>query len=244
METTLVKGLSVLSTLSLADQPLGVSALAEELALNKSNVHRLLNTLIALDYVEQIPSTKKYAPTLKAWELGSLVVGRHPLRRAAKPILREIFAATSRTAFVAALTGSELLYIDAIESATGFRSSTRLGMRTPVGFTAAGKILLAFQPEPEDLLDRAMAQAPERTDIDRAAVLAELPALRAQGYATSLSGWTPTHNSLAVAIPSQSGPPAAALGLSGVPNHLDLQDVGNLVETLADGAVRIAQNLL
>lgn len=243
METSLVKGMNVLSALAHSGEPMGVSSLAEALSLNKSNVHRLLNALVELGYVEQIPSTRKYAPTVRIWELGSAVVDRHPLRRASRPVLREFFGRTGKTVYVAQLMGAEILYIDAIESVIGFRSGTRLGSRTPLGFTAAGKIILAYQPDPELLLREAMELASPEHELDPETVMAELELCRSKGYGTSQSGWTATHNSLAVAIPSASGPPTAALGVTGVPSHLDLRDVGELVSLLSDSSVRIAESL-
>ncbi len=46
MEKSLVKALRVMETLATGDGPRGVSDLAAELGCHKSNVHRILTTLV------------------------------------------------------------------------------------------------------------------------------------------------------------------------------------------------------
>ncbi|WP_334249356.1 helix-turn-helix domain-containing protein [Bradyrhizobium symbiodeficiens] len=57
MDKAFIKGLRLLETLALSEQPRGVTDLASELKLTKSNVHRLLMTLQSQGYVRQIPHT-------------------------------------------------------------------------------------------------------------------------------------------------------------------------------------------
>lgn len=47
MDSTLIKGLTVLEHLAGSEAPRGVSDLARSLNLTKSNVHRTLQTLVA-----------------------------------------------------------------------------------------------------------------------------------------------------------------------------------------------------
>ena len=53
MNNTLVKGLQLLELLARSERALGVSDLAAKLALGKSNVHRLLQALVELGYVQK-----------------------------------------------------------------------------------------------------------------------------------------------------------------------------------------------
>ena len=45
--------------------PSGLLDISNELELNKSTVHRILNSLICMDYVKQDPDTSKYSLTFK-----------------------------------------------------------------------------------------------------------------------------------------------------------------------------------
>lgn len=63
------KGLILLQHLALCEGPVGVSELAGNLGLTKSNVHRLLQTLMSHGFVHQ-DAKSRYSPTLRYWELG------------------------------------------------------------------------------------------------------------------------------------------------------------------------------
>ena len=68
--------MSVLEFLARAGGPVRLSTIAEQLNLQKSNVHRLLATLTELGYVVQEPETGRYALTLRMWELGAAVIAK------------------------------------------------------------------------------------------------------------------------------------------------------------------------
>ena len=69
---------------------------AAKLKLTKSNAHRVLRTLVALGYVEQ-HEDGNYGPTLKAWELGNLLISRLDFVQVAKPHLRRLNETTGST---------------------------------------------------------------------------------------------------------------------------------------------------
>src|SRR4051794_27981178 len=100
MDTTIVKGLRVLESLAASDQARGISELAREINLNKSNVQRILGTLLALGYVQKDPTTSRYSATLRIWEVGVKVVHRNHVRRAAQGYLRALFEKLNESIFL------------------------------------------------------------------------------------------------------------------------------------------------
>jgi DNA-binding IclR family transcriptional regulator len=63
---------------------------ARQLGLTKANVYRLLSTLSALGYVKKGSDTSLYSPTLKLWEMGSMLVRDVDLVSVANPRLRRL----------------------------------------------------------------------------------------------------------------------------------------------------------
>ena len=114
MDTTIAKGLKLLNRMAQADAPVGVTAMAKEMGLEKSNVHRTLTTLLALGYVQKDVATSRYEPTLKLWELGMKVVTRHPVVRAARPFMQMLHQQTQETVHLTILDGSDNIYSDAV----------------------------------------------------------------------------------------------------------------------------------
>lgn len=213
LDTTLVKGLRILEALALSNEPQGVSTLSETLGIGRSNTHRLLKTLCATGYVSQEPGTRRYLPTLKNWEQGSLVVERSRLRRAAQPVLRRLHEETGEVEFLSVLHGSEILYVIKIDPVDHLATAARAGLRVPAIFTASGKVLLANQPDPEALINDIAARIPSIDTAQKKALLKEMETIRAEGCAHSVNGWTAHATSIAVAVPNANLPPVAAIGI-------------------------------
>lgn len=86
MNNTLVKGLQLLEVLSARDGgAAGISELAADLQLGRSNVHRLLQALVELGYVVKDGERGSYRASLKIWELGARALHRLDFREAAAP---------------------------------------------------------------------------------------------------------------------------------------------------------------
>ena len=81
MEQTVQKAMNLLEALVRSGQPRRLTELARQLGLTKPNVYRLLSTLSVLGYVKKDPDTSLYSPTLKLWEMGSMLVLCGPGRR-------------------------------------------------------------------------------------------------------------------------------------------------------------------
>jgi len=214
LDTTLVKGLRILEALAFSNEPLGVSTLSETLGIGRSNTHRLLKTLSATGYVSQEPGTRRYLPTLKTWEQGSLVVERSRLRRAAQPILRRLHEETGEVVFLSVLHGGEILYVLKIDPVDNLATTARAGQRVPAIFTASGKVLLAYQPDAEGLINEIAARVPSFDPQRKALLIKEMEEIRADGFAYSSSGWTAHANSTAVAVPNANLPPVVSIGLA------------------------------
>ena len=90
MEQTVQKALNLLEALVRSGQPRRLTELARQLGLTKPNVYRLLSTLSVLGYVKKDADTSLYSPTLKIWEMGSLLVRDVDLVSVASPRLRRL----------------------------------------------------------------------------------------------------------------------------------------------------------
>lgn len=91
LEKTFAKGLTLLETLVAMEEPASVTRLGNMLGLYKSNVHRLLRTLVDSGYVVQIEDGR-YMPSLRLTEMGEAVWAAIDLERLAGPALRDLAA--------------------------------------------------------------------------------------------------------------------------------------------------------
>lgn len=132
-----------------AQQPLALSELVQMTGWAKSTIHGILSTMVDCAMVEQNPFDGKYRLGYHLFELGSAVHHSWNAVTVSKPYLLNLVATLNESAYLARLTGDELLLADCAEPHIGFRVSSEAGTRMPLHCTSQGKAILAFHPESE-----------------------------------------------------------------------------------------------
>lgn len=143
------RALSIIEVLSDYEEGIGITDLSLKIDLHKSTVHRLLVTLINKGYVEQNPNTNKYKLTLKLFELGSKSIEKMDLRSVAKPYLQQLMELTNEVVHLVIKEGTDIIYIDKVESNNKIRMHSRIGTKSPMYCTSVGKAIMAHLPEVE-----------------------------------------------------------------------------------------------
>lgn len=241
MSQTVSKALKLLEALAVHTQPQGVTDLANELGLVKSNVHRLLKVLEEHHFVRQDRIGDGYECTLKLWELGSLVADRIDVRQIASPFMVSLAEQTLETVHLSVLDGSDVLYINKIDSAHPVRAYTRIGGRAPAYCVATGKALLAFEsPDTVDQMGRALTTYTDSTITDISALKKELACVRRLGYAINHGEWRETVTGLAAPIFTARSRPIAALGISGPIDRLRDSVLRDLTPVVVEHARQVS----
>ena len=128
----------------------GLSQITEALGLNKSTVHRMLASLIYMDYVKQDKFTGEYTPTFKTVELGQTILGRLDLPGRVRPYLQELSDSTGETVHLVRRDGTDVVYVDKIEPlhsrSDSIRMASQIGRRRPMYCAGVGKALMASMP--------------------------------------------------------------------------------------------------
>ena len=190
MSVTVEKALQLIEAMSRAGKPVGVSQLGRELEINKSTVHRLLETLVRHGYAQQEDDSGRYGLSVKLWEMGIGVVNGLTLSKIARPLLEAAALETGETAMLGVLNGREVLIIDKVDSLHPLQIFSPLGTRLPICNSAFGRVLLAFQPEA--FIDEAIAAFTPRTPfgIQTAESLRDdLARIREEGSSHSRDEW-------------------------------------------------------
>jgi len=243
MDRTIVKVFSLMELLAMSEQPMGVSAIAQQLQLQKSNVHRLLQTLKALGYVQQHTRSSRYSLTLKTWEFGMKVAGRNAIKRVALPFMRMLHQQHPEHVHLSVLIGSDILYLESISATFPIRAATPAGGRIPAIFPASGKALLAHSPMAREIVTDLIRTCPQAAGLDLETVMAELGDIASRGYATSISGWRVNVNSVAAPIVVSDGSAVAAVGISGPTERMPLDLLTKLSTAVMNTAAQIGEIL-
>jgi DNA-binding IclR family transcriptional regulator len=236
MDKTLIKGFAVLEMLIRSERPRGVAEIAREMDLQKSNVHRTLQTLQSCGYVASEGGL--YFPTMKVWELGSLVISRLDIKQVAGPVLATLARQSGESVHLSLLDRAEVIYIDKLEGSHPVRAYSQVGGRAPCFCVATGKVLLAFQPEEavHRIVSLGLARYTSRTITDREQLLRELGKVRANGHAVNRGEWREDVWGVAAPILNASGTVIAALGVSGPANRFQPKALRNLIPLVCAAA--------
>ncbi|MCW5575718.1 MAG: IclR family transcriptional regulator, partial [Burkholderiales bacterium] len=243
MDKTAVKVLRVFEYMCGQDSPLGVSTIAGKMHLTKSNVHRILRTLVSLDYVEQLDSGL-YRPTLKVWELGTLIVSRQDFLQVAKPHLRALNQLTGESIYLATLNGSEVVYLDVLDSKFPIRINAAIGGTAPPHASASGRLLLAYNPAfAEKYLEKALEKYTVKTLVRLPEVKRRLESIRQAGYSINDGEWREGVCGVAAPIHNAHQLGVAAIGITTLKERAGKQAMKRFTTMLRDVALRISREL-
>jgi len=236
---------AILRCFTKADSDLGVTTISKELGLHKSTVSRLLSTLQQEGYVERNPETGKYRLGLALVTLAGIVLERIDLRTVARPHLNKLAEATQETVNIVVLSGAECMNIGSAASPRPIQYVGRIGRRTPLHCTAAGKVLLAHAP-PEDLhtlLPETLPRFTQNTIVQRDILEDYLPDIRAQGYAVSDQEHQEGLSAIAAPIFDHTGRVQAAVTVSGPTFRMGPEKMGAFADAVRATAAEISAQL-
>jgi IclR family KDG regulon transcriptional repressor len=243
--SSVANAIRLIKVFSDEDYEIGISELGKRLALPKSTVHRLASTLIEGGMLEQSEENGKYRLGLVVFELGSLVRRKMDFSSEAKPFLMALREKTGETVHLAILDHSSIVYINCLESKQAIRMTLDVGMRKPAHSTAAGKVMLAFQPA--EVLAQVMADGlnehTANTIVDPDEFRQELAQIRARGYATADEENEVGVRSLAAPVRDHAGNVIAATSIAGPAQRLTKKILATFAPDVISAADAISARL-
>ena len=176
------KAARLLKFLGRAPHPLGVTELSRLSGTHKSTVSRMLRAMELEGLVVQDPLTAKFSLGPELTFLGVYRFERGGLAAMARPYLERLQAATRETVSLDIFDGEKVVALDWIQSDLPVSYRSDPARPGPIHCTAAGRVLLAYQPEEtiERVLGRPLSPCAGRTRTDPEAVWAELERVRRQ----------------------------------------------------------------
>lgn len=195
-----------------------LSDASEHLGVAHSTAHRLMAMLAYHGFVRQEPASRAYVAGPALVEIGLAAVRQLDIRRHARPVLESLAGSLGETVHLAVLEGSNVRYLDAVESSRALRVASRTGSALAANCTASGKALLAELTDQEVSAlfagPKSLTALTARSITTRSRLLAELRVIRARGCAINLEESEEGVASVAVAVRGPQRVPVAALVVS------------------------------
>ena len=204
----------VVDIVALSPRGLSLNDIARAAELPGSTVHRIVKSLVDIDYLGYDGETKIYRLGGRIDRLFHLSLGRGGLTTLAVPILKDLADELGETAFIGRLSDGKV-EIAALEMPRSAETTlVHPGSGLPLHATATGKVLLAHQTK--DFVDAALKRPLKRfqpgTIVDRRSLRDELLAIRERGYAVHDAEYDP--GVYAVAVPVLFGRSQAVFAMA------------------------------
>jgi IclR family acetate operon transcriptional repressor len=162
--------------------PLGIVQSSTDLP--KATLYRLLRTLVEHGLAEN-DSSGRYSVGPQVYRLAGAVYARWALPQAAREVLVALQQTAPETLHISSFRFGQLVYVEKLDAPHPYQMASRVGTGQSLHSSAIGKAILA-EMSPSDaaaaLGDHTLRSFTQSTLVDKEALLAALPAIRAIGY--------------------------------------------------------------
>lgn len=213
------RALHILLAFHDGETALSLSEISRRVGLSPSTTHRLLQTLLAHKFVEQLPNNQ-YSLGIRLLELGRLVQCSSELRQIATPAMRQLAATTGHTISLFVPSEDEALCLERISGRNPIQIlAVDVGGRLPLNCGAGPRVLLAGLPDTE--IQRLYTEGRFRAFTDYSLIklediLADAHQTRSQGYALAIEDVVPRVGAIAAPLRDASGQWVGAISLVGI----------------------------
>jgi len=204
-DTPTMRLFSLLELIASRDQLFSLQGLVDETGLPKPTLHRMLQQLESAGLLQREVDSRHYGTALRLRRLAENLLLHDSFHGAQHAVLRDLVEEIGESCNLTALTGSEVIYLDRVETAAPLRFYLHPGSRVPAHCSASGKVFLAqLSPtQRKRLLGHVPLQAYTPTTlISLEALDDEVMRVRRNGYAFDDEEFLPGLVCLAVPVPS------------------------------------------
>lgn len=142
-----LRAFRVLDYVALHADGCAASAIVEALALPKQTVHRIVTQLQMAGLLIREPGTRRVQLGARITRFATHALMNGYANRERHAILRGLVEDIGETCNLTALAGSDVVYLDRVETAWPLRVMLAPGSHVPLHATASGKLLLALLPK-------------------------------------------------------------------------------------------------
>lgn len=239
-----LRAVAVLEIIVRADRPVSLTEVMAEVALPKPTVYRILTLLEHSGLLLREPDGKRYTVGPRLARFGAEILMNSSVRGSRHAILQRLVGDIGETCNFTMLDGSEVVYLDRVETAWPLRMNLQPGSRVPLHCTASGKVFLAMlsRARRAKLLDNLPLQRyTENTITDRRKLEQELDRIRRDKVSTDNEEYLAGLVCVAVPVLSRSGKPCASVAVHAPIARMSMDQALAHVAALRRAAIALTQ---
>lgn len=223
-----------------------VTHIAKATGLTQATTHRLLQSLVAEQIVEQDEQSKLYRLSLDFFALAARAGNSMDLRALCRPSLLRLCASLGDTIFLLVRSGFDAVCLDRSEGPFPIRSFTGdIGGRVALGVGQGSLAILALLPEAEreEVIRFNLPRVREFGVMDEVYLRTEIERVRQLGYAGRNTGLLEGMAGVAVPVLDREGRAVAALSVGTISSRLNPDRLPTVVELLKREATAIGAKI-
>ena len=243
-DTPTIRLFALLEIIASKDQRYTLPALVEETGLPKPTVHRMLQQLEAAGLLRREGDSRQYGTGTRLRRLAENLLLNDSHHGARHAVLRHLVEEIGESCNLTALSGSEVVYLDRVETAAPLRFYLQPGSRVPVHCSASGKVFLAQMTPAQRrrLLSNAPLEAyTPKTLTSLEQFEREIQQVRKDGFAFDNEEFLPGLLCIAALVPSADGPSNLCVALQAPVMRLDAGKARALLPALKRAALALAR---
>lgn len=227
---SLHRGLQIMACFQDGESPLSLSQIAKRTGISGSTASRLLNTLVACNFLQK-NADKKYTLGDLVFKLADLNKPFVDLRQIAFPFLENMRNIFDETVSLYVARNDVRVCLESVQSRQPLRRTVETGEVLPLTQGAVGYMLLAWQSYTKR--QKIIADHSDITEMD-------LSKIRQEGYVINNEVHEPGVFAIAAPIMNYHGQCVAAIALSGPSSRLGRAEISELITSIVATANNIS----
>lgn len=242
---SITRALTVMRVLSESSDGLTLSETAAQAGLAASTAHRILTTLEAERFARFDAGAGVWQVGVSAFTVGAAFARTRDVIALSRPYVRRLMEQTGETANVFLESGGEAVCMAQVESRHSMRAITRVGGRTKMHWSGAGKAMMAHMREEQVraiLTEHGMPRATSRTHQTPESLIEELAKIRAEGISLDDEENAEGMRCVAAPVLNEKGQAAAAISISGPKARITEERLRQIGETVRRISTEISRD--
>jgi IclR family KDG regulon transcriptional repressor len=234
--------LIILKHIAGSQEGLGVREIAKKFGYSPSVVQKILQALVAHDFVLQDPGSLAYQLGPAALQVGLSGLSKMEIRKVAKPYLQKLAEKSGETALLGVKTNDGVIYIEKSLSPNAIRMDPPIGAFRPFNCTAVGKCMLANKSDEEIeklFNENFFVKSTPNSIVDLKEIEKEIQAIRERGYALDREEYEEGAMCVGAPIKNFENTVIAAIAVAGPASRM-ISNENKLIEYLLNCAKQIS----
>ncbi len=234
-----VRAFRVLEVVAAHPDGCALADVVEAIELPKQTVHRLVGQLQLAGLLVREPVGRRLQLGARVERVAFDALMNGPARRQRHVILRGLVDSIGETCNLTALAGTEIVYLDRVETSWPLRAMLAPGSHVPLHATSSGKLLLSLLPKPQR--ERLIEQLSLRgytasTIVERDALDRELVETRRRRVGINRAEHLRGLNAIAVPVMLDRQRACAAVAVQAPEGRMTLEELLGQVGRLREAA--------